>query len=401
MIDLRLLQKAIADGIIDESAICEQIRMKEKEKILKRHPYKVTFDGTFWKTYVADDNNKYGRKLLKRKDREKLDNDIVDWYKAQEKVVTLTDVFNLWVDERITYNEIEPSTYERYKVDFKKFFMSRSIASMKIQDITDLDLDYFLKDLMKNRDVTSKGFANMRTVLLGTFRYAKKHKYTNINIRAYLDETVIPRRMFKHTIMREEDNVFQEKEVIKIREWITKNGNGITDLGILLVFETGLRAGEIATLEWEDYKGNTLIVRKTESRRHTDDEVIFDVKEHTKGRDGIRTVVLTKRAIEILEEVKQLNPNGKYIFEKNENRMLGSYFSKRLKRVCKYVEINPRSLHKIRKTYATELLDAGIPEKIIISQMGHTNINTTKNYYYYNNKTVEYISNEIEKAMSY
>ena len=42
-----------------------------------------------------------------------------------------------------------------------------------------------------------------------------------------------------------------------------------------------------------------------------------------------------------------------------------------------------KSPHKIRKTYASCLIDNGVPEDIIISQMGHTDIETTKNHYYY------------------
>lgn len=46
-------------------------------------------------------------------------------------------------------------------------------------------------------------------------------------------------------------------------------------------------------------------------------------------------------------------------------------------------------MHKIRKTYATNLLNAGVDEKIIQKQMGHTDISTTKGFYYYNNRNVD------------
>ena len=40
-------------------------------------------------------------------------------------------------------------------------------------------------------------------------------------------------------------------------------------------------------------------------------------------------------------------------------------------------------------TYATKLIDAGVPTKLITQQMGHKNISTTLGHYYYNNKTLE------------
>ncbi|MCR5203424.1 MAG: site-specific integrase [Lachnospiraceae bacterium] len=36
-------------------------------------------------------------------------------------------------------------------------------------------------------------------------------------------------------------------------------------------------------------------------------------------------------------------------------------------------------MHKVRKTYATNLLNAGFDDKLVELQMGHTEIRTTKN----------------------
>ena len=57
-----------------------------------------------------------------------------------------------------------------------------------------------------------------------------------------------------------------------------------------------------------------------------------------------------------------------------------------LKSICKGNGIQPKSLNKIRKTYGTILLDNGISESIVISQMGYTDIRTTKRYYYKDRK---------------
>lgn len=61
--------------------------------------------------------------------------------------------------------------------------------------------------------------------------------------------------------------------------------------------------------------------------------------------------------------------------------------------------MNPRSLHKCRKTYVTKLVDAGISENVIMGQVGHTDFSTTKNYYYFNNKTVDEVQKMLAIAM--
>ena len=58
-------------------------------------------------------------------------------------------------------------------------------------------------------------------------------------------------------------------------------------------------------------------------------------------------------------------------------------------------------MHKIRRTYATTLIDAGVPESLIIQQMGHKDISVTKTYYYYSNKAQETNDAEVEKALSF
>lgn len=84
-----------------------------------------------------------------------------------------------------------------------------------------------------------------------------------------------------------------------------------------------------------------------------------------------------------------INPFGEYLFELNGKRIRTYSFTSRLKSICKKLDISPKSLNKIRKTYATTLIDSGVEESLIISQMGHTDIDTTKKYYYKNRKNLE------------
>jgi integrase len=57
-------------------------------------------------------------------------------------------------------------------------------------------------------------------------------------------------------------------------------------------------------------------------------------------------------------------------------------------------------MHKIRKTYGTTLLDNHVSETLVAYQMGHSDISTTKKYYYRNNQSKEHKVKEIERALS-
>ncbi len=79
--------------------------------------------------------------------------------------------------------------------------------------------------------------------------------------------------------------------------------------------------------------------------------------------------------------------------------MRGKAFSQKICYLCNKIGIQQKSLHKVRKTYATKLLNAGVPEKLIIKQMGHTDINTTKEYYWFNNMDDVEAKNYIQAAL--
>ena len=66
--------------------------------------------------------------------------------------------------------------------------------------------------------------------------------------------------------------------------------------------------------------------------------------------------------------------------------------------LCKNINVKRKSPHKVRKTYGTILIDSNVPESIVISQMGHTDIKTTKGHYYKNRRNAAQIKNEINKV---
>ena len=61
----------------------------------------------------------------------------------------------------------------------------------------------------------------------------------------------------------------------------------------------------------------------------------------------------------------------------------------RLWRICKKLGIYNKSPHKIRKTYGSILLDNHIDNKVIIDQMGHTDILCTEEHYHRNRKSID------------
>lgn len=387
----QLLQYALENGMIDIDTIQTKIEMNERKRYLEQHEFTkwLGVDGKYH-TYVPDKMNKRGRKEIKRSSEKSLDDAIIAYYKEYETVVSTKDIFYMWAKNKLEYGEIEKQTYDRYENDYLRFFKDSEIEKTQFRYITEDDLECFIKKTIHDKKLTAKSWGNLRLLINGIFKYAKKKGYTDISITNFMGDLDISNRAFQRRIVRDEEQVFKDSEIDKIMSWIVERDFSIINLGIILAFQAGLRSGEIAALKYSDLDGRVLNVNKTEVRyKDADGHYIFEVRDFTKGKDGARQVVLTEHALKTFKQARRANPFGEYLFMENGNRIKGKAFTVKLEKICKYVGILPRSIHKARKTYGTKLLNAGVPEKLIQKQMGHTDISTTRGFYYYNNMEVE------------
>lgn len=394
----QVLQYALTNGMIDIGIVREQIEMNERKRYLEMHKYE-TWKGSDGKyhTNVPDSTKPNGRRSIKRSTEKSLEDAIIDFYKEQENEPYIKEVFYMWINSKVEYGEITRQTYDKYENDFFRFFKDSNLYNTKFKYITDEMLEHFIKDSIHKKQLTAKAWSNLRTLINGIFKYAKKKGYTGISITQFIGDLDISKKAFKKVIKRDEESVFTDKEIDLIVKYINSNEPSIINLGVILAFQVGLRAGELSALKYTDLSGNILTVSKTEIRyKDQEGHYVFDVRESTKGDIGIRKVVLTDFAIKTIKQIKLMNPFGEYLFMQDGQRVKGKAFTVKLEKICKYVGITPRSLHKARKTYATKLLNAGLDEKLIQNQMGHTDISTTKGFYWYNNKDTE----EIKKLIS-
>lgn len=135
--------------------------------------------------------------------------------------------------------------------------------------------------------------------------------------------------------------------------------------------------------------------------RDENNKWIVAVKEHAKTDAGNRDLIISSTALDTLNQILELNTSGTYLFEHNGKRIRGNTFNKRLSRICNELHIPHRTMHKIRKTYGTTLIDSDVDEGFITEQMGHSDISTTKKLYYFSNKTTKNKEKQIENAISF
>ena len=368
--------------------------LQKNKKYLEMHKRMIWQgkDGDYY-TKVVDDNGKV--KIRHAVTRESLEKLIIKHYKGIEERPTVRRVFEKWMQDRIRYEEVELGTIDKAKGDFNRFIAPSSLTSMHIGDVNADVLTPFIKASIHENNLTAKAWAGLKGILFGIFAFAKEQKFTDFSISSYFGDLRLPKAIFRKTVTLDEEQVFSDEEIKRIVHWITADEerlSSLSNLGILLDFCTGLRAGELSTLKFSDFNGNMLTVRRTETRHKSLNGKGYDyvVREYTKGKAGARRIAVPDDVLRIVERIRQINPTGEYLFMYDSHRLISDAFSKKLYRICDYIGIPHRSLHKIRKTYASILWDSGLlTEKAVITQMGHVDAQVTRDHYYYNRSSQE------------
>lgn len=384
--DTDVLNFLIANGMIDLSDVRQKMENMERQSYLEKHAYAI-YEGKdgYWYTYLPDKTKKTGRRQVKRRSRIEVEDVVIEYYKQESDDPTLNDIFTAWNDRRLAIGLVKKSTHSRncqiYKTYFAEFG-NRRAKSLSPDDICD-----FLETWAAS-GITSKAYLNLKGVLRGMLKYAKKKKYISFGVEEALSEIDISDFKLAKKVIDDKSEVFVNSEVGEIMAYCYEHRDDACCLGVALMFVTGLRVGEIVALKGIDISDFSITIKRGEMAYQTDGHVFFEVVEHPKTPAGFREVIVPDKYRWILTDLKERS--GEFIFiGRNGKRLHTGAIRKRMYQICRRLEIRVRSPHKARKTYGSILLDNGVDVKLIEKQMGHTDISCTENFYHRDRRNVE------------
>lgn len=394
-LDSETLRLALDYGMIDMERLKEDVDMLKKKEYLEKYPYKV-WQGSNgkWYTHLPDEKSPDGRKLVKRATREKIEQAIVDHYKAIDRIPTFKECYFEWQDYSLKCGKISKSSYDRRDCDYHRFIENYALFDRPIDKILESDLISFLDTVLSDfkGQLPRRGFNNLKSLINGTFVYAKviKRKPCIFTKELMSSYSPSPRQLRKKAVTLQ---VFDDEEVdMIINHIVDEHWSDIRYLGILFMLFTGLRVGECSTLKMDDFiASNKVFIQRTLSKEKDEygksRRVILD---YAKTESSENAVLLSDDALKVINQVFNVRDestrSSEWVFGENGSYIPDTKFDKQIRKLCSDLGIPARGCHKLRKTYCSKLLDIGVGEKIVQNQMRHSDIQTTKNHYYFSTK---------------
>ena len=374
-----LLLYGLNNGIINLDSVRDDYMASKKEQALKMHPYSITppsENNPRWQTYYRGKDGK--RKLLRAQSKEQLIEKLIPIYFSDVLInkMTFEDLFREWLEYKKEVSN-SPNTPMRHEQRYLKYLKPSAFNNMSIRAISELMLERESNRIVREFNLSSKEWCNVKTIINGVYKYAIRQGYIDANPMDRVEISVKFRQIVKKT---GKTQTYNTEELADLNEYLDEMFSKTGDASFMAVkvnFLLGLRVGELVALKWDDICDDKHIhIVREEVRDQGKGEV--EVVDHTKTHTD-RFVILIPKAKDILDKIVR---QGDYIFMRNGERLTSRQINYVLEKYGERTDQPTKSSHKMRKTYASMLNAKGVPIDAIRELLGHSNLSTTYGYIY-------------------
>lgn len=294
----------------------------------------------------------YGNKKAAEKRLNELVGSVQKGTYIPPSVLTTGDYCRKWLEGSVK-NTVAPTTLERYE-RIVRLHITPGIGSIPLSALHPQQV----QDWYNGLDYKPNTVKCIHTVLHRALSQAVRLKAITSNPS---DGIELPRcNPSKKTVLCEDD----------ILAIIEAARGGQYYLSIVLLAYTGMRAGEVCGLRWEDVDltAGTVSVKRTAALLNN--RIIYKAP---KTRNSIRTIVLPQIALDALHDDQSIR-EGLICPYRPAN------LHNRLSRLAKRIGIKATP-HSLRHAHASLLDRAGESVKVISERLGHGSIQTTLETY--------------------
>lgn len=257
-----------------------------------------------------------------------------------------------------------PGTAITYTSDIKRFrfFLESITGTHRKREIGPRLLDRYLAWMRQEEKLSPATLERRLQVLSSFFTWAVRRRYLQANPFA---EWEIPRspKPLPKALKPEEDQrligYLLEPKATRYQQMVT--------VGILLGRFAGLRVGECWRLLWEDTNPQNRVLAIRDSKGGASRAVPIPL-------DGLAVPLTT------WWEAEGRPSRGPVLTGRFRRPLHEDALPEAIKKVYATVGIVGATFHTLRSTFATRLLERGVPVTVIQRLLGHKNLETTMRY---------------------
>ena len=263
-----------------------------------------------------------------------------------------------WLDKWLEIEKkprLKESSFSTLKIIINKH-IKKIIDNLKLNEIKPIDIDTALQKIESSR---IKKYAYQ--IFGGAMLYAYKNGFTDKNLK----DLITPVQHIKNKgkgLTKEQQKIFLHSTKKLQRPWIWQ-----------FYLFSGVRRSEALTLTWEDIKEDYILIRGT------------------KTINAERKLPLFEKLKQILAEVPKTSDN---IFNISLTTLKRDAL--KLSKLCGF----DFAIKDLRHTFASNCYEIGIKDKVLQSWMGHSTINTTKDYYIHPTQELEKVQIDLYNKQS-
>lgn len=385
-----------------EDASCEMVMITKQELKLKKALIEQVHrtKGGKMRKIVLSNRGLYetampDRTKLASKTEIGLYDKMMEYYGLSLTDYRLKGIWELALEEKENTQAPDSKTIQHLKYEFQRY-ISNDFANTDIRNIGVVELQSYTQNMLKRISLTDKAFLGYKGVLNIIFNYAVAKGFIATNPAPYVKKSVY-QKMLSPVSKAPENKIHTPEEIKLIQEEVRKRMNHktyggyfINGFAILFAIETGVRAGEIPSLRWDDIKETHIHIHSQQLKSQGENGSIYRYVPYTKNEKGIsmdgRRFPLTDALKDLLKELKSLQEElaieSEYVFCNADGDFIKTdAYETCLRRLCQSLKLNNSNNHAFRMSLNSNVfIPNGIPVTTRARLLGHS-VETNLRFY--------------------